>query len=177
MNRSHLALITASILLSGPTIAGSDHVPQAYEGSAEFKAIKKLQGHWEGTGDQKNEKGIPLLVRADYKVSSGGRAVIETLFAGSPHEMVSVYFDEGGKLAMTHYCLLPNQPHMTLKNATPDEIVLAVGNNGNVDPMSDHMDAVTLSIPAADNLIETWQSVEGGKPGKTVVITLTKKSS
>ena len=30
------------------------------------------------------------------------------------HEMINVYHDKAGKLAMTHYCAMGNQPHLDL---------------------------------------------------------------
>ena len=37
----------------------------------------------------------------DIQVTSGGSALVEKLSPGTPHEMVSVYHDKDGELAMT----------------------------------------------------------------------------
>src|SRR3989304_768334 len=68
------------------------------------------------------------------KSTDGGSAILETLFPGTPHEMVSVYYDDGGKLGMTHYCMLGNQPQMTLKKADGNRIDLVFVSGGNIDP-------------------------------------------
>ena len=49
-------------------------------------------------------KEVPVSVT--YETSSNGSIVVETLFPGTPHEMVSVYYDENGKFGMTHYCAM-----------------------------------------------------------------------
>jgi hypothetical protein len=46
--------------------------------------------------------GMP--VRVEYRVTGAGSAVVETLFPGTPHEMVTVYHARKGVLCMTHYC-------------------------------------------------------------------------
>src|SRR6185295_4096962 len=47
-----------------------------------------------------------------YKVVSNGSAVCETLFPGSPEEMITMYHLDGDKLTATHYCAMGNQPRM-----------------------------------------------------------------
>src|SRR5271155_952493 len=71
----------------------------------DFEAPKQLVGSWEGT---QLEDGKEKQVAVDYRLSSAGTVLIETLFAGSPDEMVSVYHRQGKTLAMTHYCSLGN---------------------------------------------------------------------
>ena len=52
-------------------------------------------------------------VRVEYRLTAGGSALVETLFPGASRgQMVSMYYDRKGKLAMTHYCMLRNQPGM-----------------------------------------------------------------
>ena len=54
----------------------------------EFDTMKKLIGTWEG----KNEMhGKEEMVTVEYKLTSGGTAIMETLMPGSAHEMVSMY--------------------------------------------------------------------------------------
>ena len=62
-------------------------------------------------------------VFTEYKVTAGGSAVVETIFPGTPNEMVSVYYDDDqGKLAMTHYCMLRNRPHFTLVESDENQM-------------------------------------------------------
>ncbi|HUY92931.1 MAG TPA: hypothetical protein VMV10_29645 [Pirellulales bacterium] len=49
---------------------------------------------------------------SSIRVTSAGSAIEETLFPGGDHEMVTMYFIDGDKLLLTHYCALGNQPQM-----------------------------------------------------------------
>ena len=69
-------------------VADEGHKP--YVGSKAFEQMKQLAGNWEATMDM--GKG-PQTVKASYKLTSAGSALIETVFEGAPHEMVSVYHD------------------------------------------------------------------------------------
>ncbi|MCB0311106.1 MAG: hypothetical protein KDD42_07715, partial [Bdellovibrionales bacterium] len=93
--------------------------------SQELNRIKSMAGRWESTTSmfgKENEK-----VYTEYSVSAGGSAVVETIFPGTPYEMVSVYYDdENGKLAMTHYCMMRNRPYFRLAKSTSDSIKLDV---------------------------------------------------
>ena len=80
--------------------------------SAELATIKALAGKWTGTAKHSNGTTEPTVV--EYHLTSGGSAVEEKITPGTPHEMVTMYHDLGGKLAMTHYCMLGNQPQMVL---------------------------------------------------------------
>ena len=95
----------------------------------------------------------------------------------TPHEMVDMYSDEGGKLAMIHYCAMGNQPHMRLKGASSKSITLEMGPSTGIDPAKDpHMHGLALEFPDANHLIERWTSYKDGKPGETVLFTLTRGS-
>src|SRR5690349_14032148 len=84
-----------------------DHAPKA--GSKEFERMKQLVGTWKGSGDMDGKKMDAVV---NYRLTSAGTVLLETMGPGTDHEMVTAYHDEGGKLAMTHYCAMGNQPHM-----------------------------------------------------------------
>ena len=108
-----LALIPLCVVAMGGTtlsLAEEMELPP-YEGSPALKTMKSLAGTWKGTHIL-HGKEVPASI--EYKVSSNGSTVVETMFPGSPHEMVNVYHDKSGKLAMTHYCSMGNQPHLDL---------------------------------------------------------------
>jgi len=164
MKKIRLLLLSLPIVALAAVAARAGGVdPGPYTGSPELEKLKKLEGHWEGMSNDMSPDKQPHLITTDYHVTSGGTAVVETLFAGTPHEMVSIYHDEDGKLAMTHYCLMRNQPHMTLQKSSADTVTLAVGKNGGVDPKSMHMHEVALKQPSDDQLVETWTSYSEGK--------------
>src|SRR5258705_1752627 len=77
--------------------------------NAGLERFAQLAGEWVGKGTHGD---IEHEARIVYKVTSGGSAVVETIDPGGPHEMVTVIHADGDALALTHYCMLGNQPHM-----------------------------------------------------------------
>ncbi len=143
-----------------------------YTGSQGFERMKSLVGAWEGTGAMSKEGG---KVRVEYRLSSGGSAVVETLFPGTPHEMVSVYYDNKGKLTMTHYCALRNQPQMNLQKADAQNLYFMFAGGSNIDPKKDaHMHSLTVSFVDKDHIVQKWALFAGGKQTETSVFELTR---
>jgi hypothetical protein len=52
----------------------------------------------------------------EYRLVSGGSVIEERIFAGTPKEMVTMYHDQHGKLALTHYCILGTRVPLTEAN-------------------------------------------------------------
>lgn len=151
----------------------SEHQSTPYTGSKEFEQMKQLVGAWEGTSDMGKEGE---KVKMEYRLTAGGSALVETLFPGSAEEMVSVYHDRDGKLAMTHYCMLRNQPRMTLTKADAQTIDLAFAKEGNdIDPAKDkHMHAVGITFTDNDHIVQKWTLFEKGEDKGTVTLKLTR---
>jgi hypothetical protein len=90
--------------------------------------------------------------------------------------MVSVYHDQKGKLVMTHYCMLRNQPRMTLRNSNAQTIQLVFASKGNdIDPAKEkHMHAVSITFTDNDHIIQKWTMFEKGKDMGGVTLKLTR---
>jgi hypothetical protein len=160
--------------LAGLFVAHAGEYPSApYTGSKEFERMKQLAGAWEGTSDMGKEGE---KVRVEYRLTSGGSAVVETLSPGSAEEMVSVYHDRKGKLAMTHYCTLRNQPRMTLAKADAQTIELVFARKGNdIDPAKEkHMHAVRITFTDNDHIVQRWTLYDKGKDAGGVTMKLTR---
>ena len=130
------------------------------DGKAAFVKLKALSGVWRGSVMEK--EGPRAEVR--YELISGGTAVMETLFPGTPHEMRTVYFMDGGDLVLTHYCSMGNQPHLRLSRAsTTDELVFEFVDGTNLDPARDaHVHGGRMRFKDADHLEAEWTVAEGG---------------
>src|SRR5262249_8654576 len=89
--------------------AVSSNPSHAALAKSQFERIKTLAGDWSGPAPA-DMPGGPMEVR--YRVTSGGNTVEETIMPGTNHEMVTMYYLDGDKLALTHYCVVGNQPHM-----------------------------------------------------------------
>src|SRR5882672_3406247 len=87
-------------------------MPPQKSSSAEFQLLKQLVGQWNGLAVHPGQNQKPETISVQFKLTAAGSAIEETIMQGTPHEMVDMYHDENGRLAMTHYCALGNQPHM-----------------------------------------------------------------
>ena len=166
-------MILLSLVL-GPLAAYSGEyqkVPVAHSG--DFDKMKELVGVWEGKADM--GKGMET-VRATYELTSAGNAVVERLFAGQPHEMVTVYHDFSGKLSMTHYCSLGNQPHMELMNPGENSMMFVLSEkNPNLASVKEtHMHALKISLNGKNSITHTWTLYENGEKKSDVVIKLVR---
>ena len=143
--------------------------------SAELEQMAALAGTWTGTA--KHADGKEELVTVQYRVTSGGAAVEETLFPDTPHEMVSMYHDQGGKLAMTHYCMLGNQPQLELTSAARGRLALeSSAQTRAVLAGQMHMSSLVIERPANGRLVETWAGVDAnGQTADSTVFTLNKR--
>ena len=145
----------------------------AKPGSQEFKRVKSLVGSWEGTSSSQTHGEQPAKV--DYRLTSGGSALVETLFAGTPHEMMSIYHDRAGVLTMTHYCMLGNQPELDLTKGKSDQLTLEFSPRSAIDEAREpHMHALTVTFVDADHITQEWIFYEGGVAKDVTKITLSR---
>jgi hypothetical protein len=170
-----LVVLLGSVI--GPLAAGSGETQTgSINHSKDFEKMKQLVGVWEGTTDM--GKGM-VAIKATYELTSAGNAIIERLFVGSPHEMVTVYYDYNGRLNMTHYCSLGNQPHMELMNPGETNMlfVLSEKNPNLVSLKETHMHSLNISFDNKDNITHTWSLYENGEKKSETVIKLTRTKS
>jgi hypothetical protein len=143
------------------------------DGKTAFALLKSLAGDWRGTGDGPDHHEGTVT----YRVTSGGHSVVETLWAGSAHEMVSVFYLEGSSLVMTHYCSAGNQPHMSLdvETSTPGRLVFQFAGGTNLDPAKDpHVHSATIAY-GGGHLEEHWMGYVNGKQANDEVFRLSKQ--
>jgi hypothetical protein len=158
----HLLLAVLPFLaLSCATSGGGQ--PRAAAEPADFARLKALAGTWKGTAMAGSPEAFPVEV--DYRLTGGGSAVVETLFKGTEHEMVTVYHCDGGDIVLTHYCAAGNQPRMRLATPGAKELVFEFDGGTNLDPRQDgHMHVGRLEIVDADHIRTRWSFYSGGKP-------------
>ena len=146
----------------------------ATDPKAAFEKLKTLAGEWRGTEGEK-DKGQELTVL--YKITSSGSVVMETLFPGGDHEMVTLYHMDGDKLVLTHYCALANQPTMALTDkSSPDELVFDFASGSNMNSKKDmHMHAMRMRFEGKDTLATEWDLFRDGKKVDSKKFFLTRK--
>jgi hypothetical protein len=164
-----LAALTLSVSLA--TAADQDH---AATGVSALDPIKQLEGDWVGKA---GHDGQQVDAAVSYHVTANGSAVMETLFPGTPHEMVTIYTVDKGALVLTHYCALGNQPRMRArKSSALNELAFEFAGGAGINPAKDeHMHAVRLRFVDADHLQSEWTDWKGGKPSEVMVFDLERK--
>src|SRR5262245_34887282 len=144
-------LLAILVSVAAPSFADpGEHPMPKISMPKEFDALKKLAGDWEGK-TKMGDKEMPVAIH--YEVTAGGSAILERMFSGTPHEMISVYTAEGGKVTMTHYCMLGNHPTMTLTKAEPKTLAFEMkGTDGLHSAKDPHMHALTISFTDANHI-------------------------
>jgi hypothetical protein len=169
---TRLAAAVLGLALAAPSSPAADALPDA---KAAFERLKALAGDWEG-----KVPGYEGNHSVQYRVTSAGNTVIESLFAGAPHEMVSVYFLEGADLVMTHYCSGANQPRLRLDRgaSSADELRFAFDGGTNFDPAKDvHVHAGRIRIVDGERLDEEWEFFGNGQRQSSGRFLLRRKGS
>ncbi|MEW6366923.1 MAG: hypothetical protein AB1714_20030 [Acidobacteriota bacterium] len=137
-----------------------------------FEKLKKLLGEW----TMETPQGPALFT---YKLTSAGSAVVETLFAGTEHEMVTVYYLDGNDLVLTHYCAEHNQPHMRAQPGGDEETLVFKFDGGtNIDPAkTGHMHDAVITFVDDDTVRCEWSFYENGSKKDAAIMKLTRKKS
>ena len=169
----HISVVVACLMFVGSSLAYAAHGGGGpYSGSKEYERMKQLVGVWEGTSNMGKEG---QTVRVEYRLTAGGSTIVETLFPGTPEEMISVYYDRKGKLSMTHYCMLQNRPSMKLLKAEADKLDFTFAGGSGINPKRDpHMHALTVSFVDKDHIVQNWTLFEDGKEKEVTKLNLSR---
>jgi hypothetical protein len=148
----------------------------AEDAKAAFERLKALNGEWHGHAMTEDGPEVSVI----YAVTGAGSVVMERLFPGTPHEMVSMYHLDGQDLVMTHYCASGNQPHLRMNPATSSATELSFdfvsGSNMNA-AVDSHMHSGRIRLKDDAHIENVWIGYEGGKPEGTKRFILARKPS
>ena len=162
MNILRIALFALiGIGITAPAWAEEPH-HKPYIGSKAFQRMTQMVGHWQVTMDM--GKG-PQTMKASYKLTSGGSALVETLFEGTPMEMVNIYHDNSkGTLHMIHFCAGHNQPVMSLVRAQDKTLSFDLTQDADIDAAHEgHMHSLLVSFDNSDHVTQQWLDFKNGK--------------
>lgn len=170
-----LNLLVAGFLVAAvPALWAGDRMTEGPKMPAEFEKLKSLVGTW--TGETKMHGDKEEAFKVTYELTSGGSVVMERLNPGTPHEMVTMYHLEGGKLCMTHYCMLGNSPKMRMKKATEDSIFFEMrGKEGISYSKEMHMHALNIRWKDMDHIAAEWVMYKDGKAQPGHVFNMARK--
>ena len=164
VNAPRFAVLAVLVLSAGAASAAPASAPApARPTLASLEKFKALAGEWIAAEDGDVVKKGDLVAR--YAVTASGSAVVETVFPGSEHEMVTVYHADGPDLVLTHYCMEGNQPRMRARGAQGSRFEFAYDGGTNIDPARDrHMHSATVELGGADEIRSVWNELADGKP-------------
>src|SRR5690349_21068561 len=102
--KTHCISALSLLVLSARLFAGEPAL--APKVSSEFDRMKSLIGTWKGKADM--GQGM-MEFTVEYRLISGGSAIEERIFAGTPKEMLTISNDGKGNLGLTIISMLGNQ--------------------------------------------------------------------
>jgi len=101
-------------------------------------------------------------VTAQYRVLAGGSVLEERVFADTPNEMVTMFYNKEGKLALTHYC--SNRPGMLLKSSDARTLNFDFDKTCGINPAKEsHMHALAITFDDADTITTSCKAIMDGK--------------
>lgn len=166
-----ITVLAASGALAAPAVPATE----GKAASPAFERFKALAGEWVAAEDGEMSKKGDLVAR--YAVTAGGSAVVETVFPGSPYEMVTVYHADGPDLVLTHYCMEGNQPRMRARAAGGSRFDFEFDGGTNIDPRRDrHMNSATVELLGQDEIRTVWTELAEAKPVLVVKSQLVRKA-
>jgi len=134
----------------------------------QYDRVKSLAGNWTGT----NKHG--KAVKVSYTVVSGGAAVLERLFSPEAGNMVTIYYPDGERLMVTHYCSAGNHPRLLAASPKADdnEIAFSFFDVTNVQNSTLHgyMRALKFHFTDKNHFTQDWTF--GWSDGRREVDTL-----
>lgn len=159
--KTRITSICTTLLLAAALCANAAENEKPKAGSPEFERMKSLVGSWTGKADMGQG---PIDMNIQYRLLAGGTVLEERCFIGTPNEMVTMYYDNGGKLAMTHYCVLGNRPGMKLKASDAKTIHFDFDATCGINPKKEsHMHALSITFDDADTITTSCKAIMDGK--------------
>jgi hypothetical protein len=155
--RAAALLVLACGFVTGPRAAEETTLSPAH---AAFERFKSLQGKWEGT----STKGWKETI--NFKTIAAGSVVVEDSFDAHPDEtMMTMYYLDGDRLMLTHYCVAKNQPRL-LATSFMDEgkTITFTFVDGTNMPNRDrgHMDKVVIRFLDQNHVTNQWTWYQNG---------------
>ena len=153
--------LMATLIAASTALPAADLKPaQTTDAGAAFARLKTLVGQWEATTSSGK-------VHLSYELVSGDTALLERESSETMPSMVTLYYVDGGRLLLTHYCMVGNQPRMQAKafNSGTGELDFQFLDATNLaTPGAGHMHNAKIRIVDDSHLVSEWQFYENGKP-------------
>jgi len=165
MKSVRLSLFVLLIAVAISAIAQPNQPPQT-EAQKSFSAMKALAGTWEGhvTTTPADPEVQGKLVKVTLRVTSSGNALMhEIQIPGREDDPITMFYLDGDRLTLTHYCDAGNRPRMT-GELSPDGKSLDFKFLDISGTLKYHMHHSTINFVDADHHTEDWTFMVGDEP-------------
>jgi hypothetical protein len=155
--KRHL-LVIATALLAGIAAQAAGPKSEDAPGPAAYARLKTLVGEWQA--DTQMGKG-----HLSYELIAGGTSLVERESGDKMPAMETVYYLDGDRLLLTHYCMAGNQPRMQARAFNPEtgEVAFEFLDATNLTPGAGHMHNVKIRVADHDHLNTQWEFYENGQ--------------
>jgi hypothetical protein len=138
-----------------------ENISDKIDARTAFHMLKSLAGDWTGTAGKEN---TPTTVT--YRITANGHVVTEILFAGTDHEMMTLYYVQGSDVLATHYCSVGNRPQFKLdsgKSSLKELVFNFDGGNGFDAGKDGHIHDAKLDFNGRNKFDASWSFYSGGE--------------
>lgn len=153
--------LCASVLALFPSLAGPETVP-AVDARQVFARLAALDGRWEG----RSTKGWENVLE-NASIAKGSAILSTSTFKDADHEaMATLFYLDGERLLLTHYCEAGNQPTLVASSATPDagSVTFTFLRGSGMKSREDgHMDKVVVRFVDEAHFSSQWTWYQDGK--------------
>jgi len=161
--RTHTLIAAGALLIGAAAFAANSNTPGSLDTKAAYARLRTLVGQWEAD--------TPMgKARLSFELIAGGTALVERETFDKMPAMETVYYPDGNRLLLTHYCMEGNQPRMQAQsyNAETGELKFEFLDATNLaSPAAGHMHNATFHFVDANHLVAEWQFWENGKLDRT----------
>lgn len=157
--KRHLLVIAALLAAAAAgMVQAASPTSDAAPGPAAYARLKTLVGEWEAdTGMGK--------AHLSYELIAGGTSLVERESGEKMPAMLTVYYLDGDRLLLTHYCMAGNQPRMQARAFNPEtgEVAFEFLDATNLAQGAGHMHNVKIRVADHDHLSSEWEFYENGQ--------------
>lgn len=147
--------------------------PASDSAAAAYERMKSLAGSWKSSMEGEDHTST-----ITYRVIANGSAVVESMLAGTPMEMETIYHLDGDRLLATHYCAAGNQPRMKATKITPTSTTFEFLDATNLPSRNAmHMGGLVLEFVDKDHVKANWTSFKDGKAEEHAIFSLTREAA
>jgi catechol 2,3-dioxygenase-like lactoylglutathione lyase family enzyme len=145
----------------GGAASRTEHASTPELARAGFERFKKLEGSWKGRSTKGWEETIT------FKTIAQGSVVVENSFDAHPNEtMLTMFYLDGDRLMLTHYCVAKNQPRLLATSfADEGKTITFTFLDGTNLPTRDrgHMDKAVFRFIDDTQFTSQWTWYQNGK--------------